>query len=414
MRYAFLPGMFLSMLALAVGCSDAAVAPLVPPVVTNGDSGGADTGTNGSDASSDVAIAPDGGADAGGIAANEARIVVHYPGAAMAVRGEAAGLNWDADSSTRSVAAGVFEIRVQFAPNDGASVAFKPRLGGVWSLGPNYRAARGGETHVYPHFTVTSGTVTKLRTAFMSAKLPAKRNLWVYTPPSAVENTLARYPVIYMHDAQNLFEPTAAFGGVAWEVDAAFDKAAGDGSFREAYVVGIDNTADRMTELTPTRDSVEGFGGGGDAYLDMLTSEIKPIADAELRTLPGRENTGIVGSSLGGLISFHAGLTRGSTYGLVGALSPSTFWDNELIVRRAPTLQSNPNRPLKLYVDSGDSGVVQDDLPQTTRLAAACRAAGYRDNVDLKHVVGAGDSHNETAWQKRLPSALAFLLGPGR
>ena len=153
-------------------------------------------------------------------------------------------------------------------------------------------------------------------------------------------------------------------------------------------------------------------GGRGDLYLRMLVEELKPRVDAELRTKPGRADTVIIGSSLGGLISAWAGVHQAPTYGLVGVMSPSTWWDGSMII---PAVQgSGMPRPIRVYVDSGDSGPSNDDVTETASLAVAYRSLGYVDGVTLKYVVQAGATHTESAWASRLPGALEFLLGPGR
>ena len=157
-----------------------------------------------------------------------------------------------------------------------------------------------------------------------------------------------------MHDGQNLFDPATAFGGVEWGVDEALDAAGEAGrcasgttcgndgecsagpclTTRATIVIGIDNTARRIWELTPTVDASIGDGGGADAYLTMVATELKPVVDAMLRTAPGPADTAIMGSSLGGLVSAYAGVTRPAVFGLVGAMSPSTWWDDRVIIDR--------------------------------------------------------------------------------
>jgi predicted alpha/beta superfamily hydrolase len=399
--------------AALAACGDSAVSNSPSPDA-RGDAGSADataSETGPSDAGSPAADA-EVTADSGAIPRDEARLFVHYPAASLALRGDGAGLSWDVDAPMAATAPATFSVTVHFAATDGPSLAWKPRLNGVWARGPNYTVSRGAETHIYPHFQAVSGQVSTFRSSFVSAHTTAARPIYVYLPPTAIENTAARFPVVYMHDGQNLFDPRLSFGGVAWEVDQAVDRAAEDGSFAEPIVVGIGNSADRGNELTPTRDATEGFGGNGDAYLLMITDEIKPLVDAQFKTLPDRAHTAIVGSSLGGLISAHAGVKRSDAFGLVGALSPSTWWDNRVILREVPLLGSV--RPLRVYVDSGDSGPSNDDVTNTAALASAWENAGYRRNQDLSYRVAAGDRHEEAAWQRRVPGAFAFLLGPGR
>lgn len=374
-----------------------------------------DAGAAAGDAGDAGAGTADGGtADAGAdrLASDEARLIVHYPASALSVRGDGAGLSWAADAPMATVAPETFAVTVRFAAADGPVLAWKPRLNGTWARGPNYTVARGTETHIYPHFQVVSGQVSTFRSSFVSRNAPNARPIYVYLPPTAVENTAARFPVVYMHDGQNLFDPSLAFGGVAWEIDQAVDRAAEDGSFAEPIVVGVGNTAARGNELTPTRDASEGFGGDGDAYLRMITDEIKPLIDAQFKTLPDRAHTAILGSSLGGLISAHAGVMRSDAFGLVGAMSPSTWWDNRVILREVPLLGAV--RPLRVYIDSGDSGPSNDDVTNTATLATAWENAGYRRDQELRYRVVAGDRHEEAAWQRRVPGAFAFLLGPGR
>jgi predicted alpha/beta superfamily hydrolase len=216
-----------------------------------------------------------------------------------------------------------------------------------------------------------------------------------------------------MHDGQNLFDATRASYG-EWRVDETFDAAAEDGSIREAIVVGVENTARRIWEYTPTRDDELGDGGGGDLYLRMLIEELKPRIDGALRTLPARETTAILGSSLGGLISAHAATTSTATFGLVGAMSPSTWWDGAVLLDEVAATKGKSPRPIRVYVDSGDAGPSRDDVVNTAKLAAAYRDVGFVEGADLLYVVDAGAEHNETYWAKRLPGALRFLLGAGR
>ena len=209
------------------------------------------------------------------------------------------------------------------------------------------------------------------------------------------------------HDGQNLFDPGLAFGGNEWKVDEAFDTAvAGDGSIREAIVVGIGNSADRIYELTPTPGTR--MGGGADRYLAMVVDEIKPLVDGMLRTKGGRDDTAIAGSSLGGLVSAYAGVKRPDVFGLVGVFSPSTWWDNKVIVGQVAATKGRP-RPLKLYLDAGTDG---DGLDDTKLLLQAYRDSGFTEGRDLQFVIQTGGRHSEVYWAQRFPGAMRFLLGP--
>jgi len=217
-----------------------------------------------------------------------------------------------------------------------------------------------------------------------------------------------------MHDGQNLYDPAIAFGGNTWKVPETIDGAAESGAFREAVVVGMDNTSNRMGEYTPTTDPTTPGGGQGNDYLRAIISELKPQIDAKFRVLKGRQDTVMIGSSLGGLISSWAGTTHADVFGLIGALSPSTWWGSRVLISQVGSTSGALARPIRVYVDSGDSGPSNDDMTNTADLAATYRKIGYVDGSTLDYLVQAGASHNEVYWAQRLPGALTFLLGPGR
>ncbi len=354
---------------------------------------------------------PDAGQpDAGTVITTTLR--VKYPAGTRSVfvRGSVAPFSWTVGLPMQKVDDETWTLSVTARVGD---LEWKPLLDDTtWSKGPNYRGREGTTTQVAPRFFRDAGEWTKRWPAFSSTILGNTRGVYVYLPPTYLENAAARLPVVYLHDGQNLFDPQAAFGGVTWRVADAMNAAANDGRFREAIVVGAENAgAGRIAEYTPTVDASYG-GGNGDAFLRMMAEELKPFVDAELRTRPGREDTVIMGSSLGGLISAYAGVRQAGTWGLVGAMSPSVWWDNEVIL--GLVAQTGSTRPLKVWVDSGDSGPSSDGVEGARRLAAAYRALGYVDDATLVHVVQAGATHTESAWAGRLPWALEFLLGPGR
>ena len=357
---------------------------------------------------------------------------VHYPAGAhtMSLRGSAAPLSWTAGTALTAGADDTWTFTVD---DLAAPLEVKPLLDdATWSRGVNYHVAPGQTVDLYPHFTSTRGQVVTLIQRFHSAALNDDRVIHAYLPPSYGENTRARYPVVYMHDGQNLFDPATSFGGVEWRVDEALDAAGESGrcstgaacnndgecgaaskclTTREAIVVGIDNAPDRIWELTPTRDAEIGDGGGADAYLTMVAQELKPAVDTMLRTAPGVGDTAIMGSSLGGLVSAYAGVTRPAVFGLIGAMSPSTWWDNRVILARVAATGATP-RPQRVYVDSGNAGPSMDDVANTNMLSAAYATLGYVEGSSLLHVVQPGASHSEQFWAQRFPAAAFFLLGP--
>ncbi len=362
----------------------------------------ADAGTN---LAPDAAATP--AADAGPpVTASTIRI--HYPrvGHTLSIRGALAPLSWTQGVTTSELADGWSWASTNLT----AASDFKPLLDdATWSIGPNYRVSPGETIDIYPRFRPGAGSYSVRWPAFASATLGRSRKVWVYLPPGYDENTVARFPVVYMHDGQNLFDRNAPFG--FWHTDETLDEGAANGQIREAIVVGPEATSARTTEYTPSFDTGRGTGGGASAYITSLVSELKPLVDQELRTLPARETTAIMGSSLGGLVSSWAGVHHASTFGLVGAMSPSTWWDGAMILGEVSTTNAQSHKPLRVYIDSGDAGPSLDDNVNTALLAGRYRGAGYVDTRDLLYVLAPGHQHNEAYWAQRLPRALGFLLG---
>ncbi len=356
--------------------------------------------------------------------------IVYPEGAAMTVRGSGSPLDWDSGLLATPMAGGLYVLETDTIT---APVEWKPLLDDTtWARGPNYHVEPGQTVEIAPHFTPSSGRVIELLSPWHSAALGNDRAVWAYLPASYDENTVARFPVVYMHDGQNLFDPLLAFGGNEWQVDETMNGAAESGrcpnadvcandaecggarcdTFREAIVVGIANTPDRVSEYTPTMDADVGDGGRGDLYVGALADELHPVVDGMLRTRTAREDTALLGSSLGGLISAHGGVTRPDAFGLIGAMSPSTWWDGRVILTEVATIPSHPSRALRVYLDSGDSGASNDGVTDTADLDRAYEDAGYVEGADLHYLVAPGHEHNEVYWRQRLPGALAFLLGP--
>jgi predicted alpha/beta superfamily hydrolase len=337
-------------------------------------------------------------------------LTVHYPAGAHFIdaRGDGGGLSWS-QGRTMARTGDTFTLALEVA----ASTQWKPVLDDTTSsLGPNYSVAPGQKLDIWPHFTTTQGQVITLTASFQSTVLGNSRAIYAYLPPTCVENTDATFPVVYMQDGQNLWasHPEYSFSGVTWEVDTAFDTAAGSGAFKEAIVIGVANTANRLYEYTPTDDPSNPGGGGADLYLQMLVQELKPVVDSMLRTRTDVGSTTIAGSSLGGLLTAYAGRTRPDVFSRIAALSPSAYWDNDVIVSDVQATPAAPNRPLMVYVDSG-SGTA-DDEADVDLLAAAYVSAGYVEGTNLLHVVQSGGLHNETYWAQRFPGAMQFVLGP--
>jgi predicted alpha/beta superfamily hydrolase len=183
------------------------------------------------------------------------------------------------------------------------------------------------------------GTVKKLE-ALYSPQLDNRRDVLVYLPPSYGTDAERRYPVLYMHDGQNLFDRATSFGA-EWEVDQTLEAASEDGL--EAIVVGLLNLGDaRLDEYSPWPDEKHAKGGRGDLYLDFIVQTVKPIIDADFRTRPDRRSTGIAGSSMGGLISLYGYFRNHDTFGFCGVMSPALWYGGRKIYE---FVEKGPLRP---------------------------------------------------------------------
>jgi len=228
------------------------------------------------------------------------------------------------------------------------------------------------------------------------------RDLAVYLPPS-YGGTDRRYPVLYMQDGQNLFDPEASFAG-SWRVDLAMNWAAARGM--EAIVVGVPNAGeDRIAEYSPF-DDPDGGPGRGSEYVSHLAETIKPLVDMRFRTLPERETTGVAGSSMGGLISLFAFFARPDVFGIMAALSPSLWFGERAIFGLLETVSSQPGR---LYLDVGRLEGAET-LENARRLRDLLRSKGYVLGAHLRYVEDRVGKHDEAAWGRRFRAALPFLL----
>ncbi|HEX6746209.1 MAG TPA: alpha/beta hydrolase-fold protein [Longimicrobium sp.] len=267
-----------------------------------------------------------------------------------------------------------------------------PRQEGGWK--DYHMIAEEGHTVV--------GTV-KVLEGVESPQLGNTRDLLVYLPPSYARGD-RRYPVIYMHDGQNLFDRATSFGE-EWEVDQTLEDASAEGL--ETIVVGIPNTPARLDEYSPFRDPGHNQGGRGDAYLDFVVSTVKPIVDRDFRTRPERECTGIAGSSMGGLISLYAFFRHPDTFGFAGVMSPAFWFGGRKIF---DYVRKRPFTPGRIYLDIG-TNEGREALGDARRMKALLEEKGYRTGHDLLFFVEMGGRHNERAWARRLHHSLRFLLG---
>lgn len=239
--------------------------------------------------------------------------------------------------------------------------------------------------------------VPKLR----SKILGEERAYRVVLPPSYDRELKRRYPVLYTHDGQNVFEE-GPYG--SWNGIDALNNETNAGRMREVIVVGIDNSAKRSKEYVPNEDK-----GTAQSYVQFIRDELKPFIDKKYRTLRDPAHTAVLGSSLGGLVSMHMLWDFSATFGRAGVFSGSFMFPNfreRLKTGRRPV-------GVRLYLDSGTAGSSFDGFYNSRLVRDSLISRGKESFIqgkDFHYVVGAGHAHNEAAWAERLPAALSFLF----
>jgi predicted alpha/beta superfamily hydrolase len=243
---------------------------------------------------------------------------------------------------------------------------------------------------------------------FRSRFLPSEHTLMVYRPPGYRDDRTRRFPVFYLHDGQNVFDRATSATGQEWSVDETAQRLIESGAIEPVIIVGIYNAGERrIDEYTPTRDSRKNMGGAADGYARMLVQEVKPFIDRRYRTLRSAANTGLGGSSLGGLLTMHLGLRYPTVFNRLAALSPSVWWDDRAIVREVNALTAKP--PLRIWLDSGTSE--GEDVTRDARmLRDALVRKGWVIGQDLAYLEAEGGGHNERSWATRVEGVLRFLF----
>ena len=285
----------------------------------------------------------------------------------------------------------------------------------TWEQGANhhFKESDGSSRDIYPWFNSKSGDTSTIIKNVYSKELNNTRDVIFYLPPSYYENSLKTYSnILIMHDGQNLFNRQTAYMGNAWMCQDALDATIIGGTSDEVLVVGAYNTAARMDEYTHVYDSSEGAGGLGDTYLDWIESTLLPLVQAQLpRVKVQRETLGILGSSLGGLISCYAGVTRPSVYGKVGCMSSSFWWD-ENDFQNVVVPASQPFQPLNhIYMDSGTGSVGETKCTAYTSNVydQLVQDKGYVAEEEVFRYVDEGATHSESYWGPRFHLPLEDL-----
>lgn len=261
---------------------------------------------------------------------------------------------------------------------------------------------------------------------FYMPQLDRYRTIRIYLPPSYEEKRKA-YPVIYMHDGQNLFDKETSAFGMAWEVSKVLDKIYSEDNTKEFIVIGIDNSKDfRYNEYSPWKSEIGAIylphakktgniGGEGFKYGEFICNTLKPYIDENYRTLEGRKNTAICGSSMGGLISICIGIKYQNIFGKIGALSSAIYYCNEEVKRLIG--EEGKKEDTKIYLSVGTnetSDINRADFSKiyvesTNNLYKYLENAGFGKEEVVKEIIE-GDEHNEKAWKKRFPNVIKYLF----
>jgi predicted alpha/beta superfamily hydrolase len=250
--------------------------------------------------------------------------------------------------------------------------------------------------------STASSNVSLLKKEFIIPNLNAiSHKVWIYLPPN-YDKSSKKYPVIYMHDAQNLFDAATSYAG-EWEVDETLNKLY-EKTGKGFIVVGIENGGEeRLNEYTSWKN--EKYGGGkGTIYVDFITKTLKPYIDDHYRTKKQQKHTGLIGSSLGGLISYYGGLQHPKTFGKIGALSTS-FWFSEKVVDF--TLEKGNLKNVKLFLLVG--GKEGDDMDKDTqKMEKLLLKTGFKPKNLISKINPEG-KHNEAFWSNEFLEVVSWL-----
>lgn len=250
----------------------------------------------------------------------------------------------------------------------------------------------------------------RLHKAFQSSYLPDDRDVIVYVPPGYDEEPERKYPVLYLHDGQNLFDGRTSFvKDRTWQVREHADAAIEAGEVEPLVIVGIYNTGDRrLSEYTHEYNWQMG-GGQADAYGQLVTRELLPWIANHYRVRQDRQNTGLGGSSLGGLVSLYLGLRYPAVFGKLAVLSPSVWWNHKSILgylnEHAPQMWERP----RVWLDVGDNEG-QKAVRDVEHLARRLKANGWKPGETMHFEKVHGGTHDEASWATRVRPMLRFLF----
>lgn len=237
----------------------------------------------------------------------------------------------------------------------------------------------------------------------ISPQLKYARDVVVWLPPSYKSNPEARYPVLYAQDGQNLFDPATAFAGHDWRLGETASELTHEGKVEEMIIVGIYNTPDRNSEYSGSRI--------GKKYASFVAEELKPFIDNAYRTKRDAINSAVMGSSMGGLISFLMAWWYPEIFSKAACMSSSFFWSNYKVVKMVRDYRG-PRKDIRIYLDVGSRETLLGEGYE--QMVALLQKQGYRKGVNLQYFCDRGGDHNEYDWGSRAWRALTFLFRKSR
>lgn len=226
------------------------------------------------------------------------------------------------------------------------------------------------------------------------------RDVIVWLPPSYGTSKDRRYPVLYMHDGQNCFDPVTSFAGADWQVDEEATRLIADGTLQELIVVAACNTPDRREEYTVSPK--------GEAYMKWMVGTLKPFIDRTYRTDPSAQATAVMGSSMGGLISFLLAWNYPEVFSQAACLSPAFSYVQNL--HREVAAYSGPHKDIRLYIDNGGVNLDAKLQPGCEDMVTALKGQGFTEGANLEVFYDPKADHNERAWAKRVYRPLLFMF----
>jgi predicted alpha/beta superfamily hydrolase len=227
--------------------------------------------------------------------------------------------------------------------------------------------------------------------------LDSKRDFFVWLPAGYDDNSSKRYPVLYMHDGQNLIDPKTSFAGIDWQVDETLTRLIAEYKIKEIIVVGINNTSERLEEYSDSEK--------GEKYRKFLIEELKAFVDSKYRTFPDNKNTAIMGSSMGGLVSFLIAWKHPEVFSMAGCMSSSFYYNDDKVFKMIDEYDG-PKKHIRFYIDHGEDGLIRGQ-----KMFCKLTQLGYVVGTDIDYFYAPKAEHNESEWAKRLERPLIFFFG---